>query len=195
MSSASTRPSACRPTRSARPDRTGDCRRGEPDVMAANGFTWMRARARRYGDLYDGFRIDHLVGLYRMYVRPIDKAQTAFFDPADEPAQIALGETLVGILAGADTSARGDRRRSRIDPAVRARVDGASRSSGTQGAALGAALGSRRAAADRSRGIPRALGGDDGHARHRAAGGDAGRRDRGTASRGPAVAAWPPARA
>ena len=72
-------------------------------VMASNGFAWMRARARRYGDLYDGFRIDHLVGLYRMYVRPIDKAQKAFFDPGDEPSQIALGEMLVGILAGADT--------------------------------------------------------------------------------------------
>lgn len=73
------------------------------DVMAAGGFRWMRARARRYGDLYDGFRIDHLVGLYRMYVRPIDKSQTAFFDPNEEPLQIALGETLIGILSGAET--------------------------------------------------------------------------------------------
>jgi 4-alpha-glucanotransferase len=72
------------------------------DVMAANGFTWMRARARRYRDLYDGFRIDHLVGLYRMYVRPIDTSLKAFFDPAEEAAQLALGETLVGILVGAD---------------------------------------------------------------------------------------------
>lgn len=68
-------------------------------VMAQNDFAWMRARARRYGDLYDGYRIDHLVGLYRTYVRPIDKAATAFFDPADEAAQIALGETLVSIFA------------------------------------------------------------------------------------------------
>lgn len=67
-------------------------------VMAANQFAWMRARARRYGDLYDGYRIDHLVGLYRMYVRPIDKSVTAFFDPGDEPSQISLGEQLVGIF-------------------------------------------------------------------------------------------------
>jgi len=72
-------------------------------VMASGDFAWMRARARRYGDLYDGFRIDHLVGLYRMYVRPIDKAAAAFFDPADEPSQLALGETLVGILGGAES--------------------------------------------------------------------------------------------
>jgi 4-alpha-glucanotransferase len=71
------------------------------DVMRAGDFRWMRARARRYADLYDGYRIDHLVGLFRMYVRPIDKSQPAFFDPADEAAQIELGETLVRILRGA----------------------------------------------------------------------------------------------
>jgi 4-alpha-glucanotransferase len=72
------------------------------DVMASNGFAWMRARARRYAALYDGFRIDHLVGLYRTYVRPIDKSVDSFFEPAAEPAQIVLGETLIGIVAGAD---------------------------------------------------------------------------------------------
>jgi 4-alpha-glucanotransferase len=63
----------------------------------------MRARSRRYGDLYDGYRIDHLVGLYRMYVRPIDKSLAAFFDPPDQPAQIALGETLIEIFAAAES--------------------------------------------------------------------------------------------
>ncbi len=58
----------------------------------------MRSRARRYAALYDGFRIDHLVGLYRTYIRPIDPATPAFFSPAEEEAQIALGETLVEIL-------------------------------------------------------------------------------------------------
>jgi 4-alpha-glucanotransferase len=72
------------------------------DVMANTDFAWMRARARRYASLYDGFRIDHLVGLYRMYIRPIDKALPAFFEPADEPGQIRLGETLVGILGSGD---------------------------------------------------------------------------------------------
>ena len=73
------------------------------DVMARNDYTWMRARSRRYGDLYDGYRIDHLVGLYRMYVRPIDKAIAPFFDPPDEPSQIALGETLIDIFAAAES--------------------------------------------------------------------------------------------
>lgn len=67
------------------------------EVMAANDFAWIRARARRSADLFDGFRIDHLVGLYRTYIRPIDKNVPAFFAPADEAAQIALGEKLTGI--------------------------------------------------------------------------------------------------
>jgi 4-alpha-glucanotransferase len=70
------------------------------DQMRANDFTWMRRRARRYADLFAGYRIDHLVGLYRMYVRPIDASVPAFFDPADEAEQLALGETLVAILRG-----------------------------------------------------------------------------------------------
>jgi 4-alpha-glucanotransferase len=72
------------------------------DVMAAGNYRWMRARARRNGDLFDGFRIDHLVGLYRTYLRPIDKSRPAFFVPGDEASQIALGETLVGILRGSE---------------------------------------------------------------------------------------------
>lgn len=67
------------------------------EVMAAGGFAWMRRRARRYAALYDGFRIDHLVGLYRTYLRPIDETTPAFFSPDEQPVQVQLGETLVGI--------------------------------------------------------------------------------------------------
>ncbi len=68
------------------------------EAMAANDFAWIRARARRYAALYDGFRIDHLVGLYRMYIRPIDKAQPAFFEPGDQASQVRLGETMIGVF-------------------------------------------------------------------------------------------------
>ena len=74
------------------------------DVMAATDFAWMRSRARRYAALYDGFRIDHLVGLYRMYIRPIDKAVAAFFEPSDEARQLRLGETMVGVLGSGTPS-------------------------------------------------------------------------------------------
>ena len=69
-------------------------------VMREGEFRWMKNRARRYAGLYDGYRIDHLVGLYRMYVRPIDKSRPAFFEPANEAAQTRLGETLVNLLRG-----------------------------------------------------------------------------------------------
>jgi 4-alpha-glucanotransferase len=67
------------------------------DVMAKKDFEWMRQRARRTSQLFDGFRLDHLVGLYRTYIRPIDKSRKPFFAPADEAMQARLGETLVGI--------------------------------------------------------------------------------------------------
>ena len=55
--------------------------------------------------LYDGFRVDHLVGFYRTYVRPLD-GREPYFMPADEPAQIELGETVMRIMidTGADVS-------------------------------------------------------------------------------------------
>ena len=62
------------------------------------GFEWMRQRARRHADLFDGYRIDHLVGLYRTWIRPMDRERPPFFDPDDEPTQRALGEAIIGIF-------------------------------------------------------------------------------------------------
>ena len=73
------------------------------DVMARNDFAWMKMRAERTAELFDGFRLDHLVGLYRTYIRPIDEATPPFFAPDDEPTQLALGERLVSLYA--DTGA------------------------------------------------------------------------------------------
>jgi 4-alpha-glucanotransferase len=67
------------------------------DKARANGFEWLRMRARRQAALYDGFRVDHLIGFYRTYVRPLDR-RPAYFMPAGEPAQIALGETMMKIM-------------------------------------------------------------------------------------------------
>lgn len=67
------------------------------DVMQGTGFNWMRARARRTAALFDGVRIDHLVGLYRIYVRPLDAARPKVFDPPDEPSQSVLGAKILNI--------------------------------------------------------------------------------------------------
>lgn len=67
-------------------------------TMAETDFAWMRRRARRHGELFDGFRIDHLVGLYRAWIRPADRTQAPFFDPDEQTAQQQLGEALVRIF-------------------------------------------------------------------------------------------------
>jgi len=70
------------------------------DAIAADDFRWLRERARRSADLYDGYRVDHLVGFYRTYGRPRD-GRPPFFTPADEADQVALGELLLRIFVGA----------------------------------------------------------------------------------------------
>ncbi|HYU81016.1 MAG TPA: 4-alpha-glucanotransferase [Vicinamibacterales bacterium] len=74
------------------------------DVMSLNEFAWMRRRARRSAALFDGFRLDHLVGLYRTFLRPADVTVKPWFEPPDEASQLTLGERLVGIYqeSGAD---------------------------------------------------------------------------------------------
>jgi 4-alpha-glucanotransferase len=72
------------------------------DVIEAGGDEWLRQRARRCTELYDGFRVDHLVGFYRTYVRERDGA-TAFVPPG-EPAQRAQGERVLTRLR--DSGAR-----------------------------------------------------------------------------------------
>jgi 4-alpha-glucanotransferase len=66
------------------------------DVIAAGDYQWIRQRARRMAALFDGFRVDHLVGFYRTYGRPA--AGEAFFSPADEPSQLRQGEAVLSIF-------------------------------------------------------------------------------------------------
>jgi 4-alpha-glucanotransferase len=65
--------------------------------MTARNFPWLRERARRSAALFDGYRVDHLVGFYRTYGRPLDGGP-AFFSPPDEAAQLALGERVLAIM-------------------------------------------------------------------------------------------------
>ena len=67
------------------------------DVLAERDFDWLRNRARRNAELFDGYRVDHLVGFYRTYFRPHDGSE-ARFTPAAEREQEALGERLLGVF-------------------------------------------------------------------------------------------------
>ena len=66
------------------------------DVLASRDFDWLRNRARRNADLYDGYRVDHLVGFYRTYFRP--EGAEPEFTPPDEASQRALGERVLGVF-------------------------------------------------------------------------------------------------
>jgi 4-alpha-glucanotransferase len=74
-------------------------------VMRANGFRWLRARARYAALLVDRFRVDHLVGFYRTYSRPHGRLRSAqgrllpgSFDPPTEPEQLAHGEAVLRAM-------------------------------------------------------------------------------------------------
>ncbi|HEY0712374.1 MAG TPA: 4-alpha-glucanotransferase, partial [Polyangia bacterium] len=60
-------------------------------------FGWIRARAARGSVLFSGYRVDHVIGLYRTFVRNTADGESSFW-PAHEAAQIALGETLIRIM-------------------------------------------------------------------------------------------------
>ena len=66
------------------------------DVHEADDDRWLRERARRSADLYDGCRINHLVGFYRTCAIPCDG--TPYLLPADPARQIAQGERLMKIF-------------------------------------------------------------------------------------------------
>lgn len=74
------------------------------EAMRANDFAWLRSRARHAGALYDRFRIDHLVGFYRTYIRPWKSTDAhghlvpGTFDPGDERAQLAHGERVITAM-------------------------------------------------------------------------------------------------
>ncbi len=69
----------------------------EWDVIAREDFRWLRERARRCANLFDGYRVDHLVGFYRTYGRPKD-GRSAYFSPSEEREQVKLGERILQIF-------------------------------------------------------------------------------------------------
>ena len=67
------------------------------DVVRERDFDWLRLRARRMAQLFDGYRVDHVVGFYRTFVRPRSGGK-GVFTPADEPSQVALGEGVLRVF-------------------------------------------------------------------------------------------------
>ena len=71
------------------------------DEMRAAGDPWLGPRAARAAELYDAFRVDHVVGLYRTYARPLlvnGRRAPAFFVPPEEPRELQQGERILSLL-------------------------------------------------------------------------------------------------
>lgn len=66
------------------------------DVVEAGGYEWLRNRTRRCAELFDGFRIDHLVGFYRTFVKEADGR--TYFVPDREEDQQQQGERLLRLF-------------------------------------------------------------------------------------------------
>ncbi len=68
------------------------------DVMEKNDYEWMDERARRGADLFGLYRVDHVVGFYRTYYRPLDGGPPAFI-PESQADQVKNGEQVMAILS------------------------------------------------------------------------------------------------
>jgi 4-alpha-glucanotransferase len=67
------------------------------DVLAARDYDWLRNRARRNADIYDGYRVDHLVGFYRTYFRPHGGGEPQFV-PLERDEQLKQGEAVLAVF-------------------------------------------------------------------------------------------------
>jgi 4-alpha-glucanotransferase len=73
--------------------------------MEANDLAWIRARTRHAASQYDRFRLDHVIGYFRQYVRPpsppgapATPKPKGWFDPEPEDAQDRRGERVLSVI-------------------------------------------------------------------------------------------------
>jgi isoamylase len=68
------------------------------DAMRRDDYSWLRRRAKRAGELYSIFRVDHAIGCYRTFSRSTD-GRSEGFSPPDEADQLLLGERLMRMMS------------------------------------------------------------------------------------------------
>jgi 4-alpha-glucanotransferase len=72
------------------------------DALAKKDYHWLKGRARRMAELYDVYRVDHVVGFYRTYVIPRGSGpKEGKFFPAAQPEQTKQAERVLEIMASA----------------------------------------------------------------------------------------------
>ncbi len=73
------------------------------DVMEHGGFQWWRQRTQKLTEVFDIFRIDHVLGFYRIYSFPWRPQRNAeFCHLADEEARLLTGDRLPHFIENDD---------------------------------------------------------------------------------------------
>jgi 4-alpha-glucanotransferase len=67
-------------------------------AMERDDLAWVRARTRHAARLYDRFRLDHVVGYFRQWVKSKDAGARGHFDPDGPEAQNARGRRVLGAV-------------------------------------------------------------------------------------------------
>jgi 4-alpha-glucanotransferase len=67
-------------------------------AMEADEMSWIRARTRHAARLYDRFRLDHVVGYFRQWVKRKGGRDRGRFDPDGNEAQRARGKRVLGAM-------------------------------------------------------------------------------------------------
>jgi 4-alpha-glucanotransferase len=67
-------------------------------AMEADDLAWVRARARHAARLYDRFRLDHVVGYFRQWVKRKEQGARGRFDPEGTDAQASRGRRVLGAI-------------------------------------------------------------------------------------------------
>jgi 4-alpha-glucanotransferase len=67
-------------------------------AMEADDLAWLRARTRHAARLYDRFRLDHVVGYFRQWIKIKDGRDRGRFDPEGTEAQQARGLRVLGVM-------------------------------------------------------------------------------------------------
>ncbi len=68
------------------------------DALRRSDYAWWRRRATQAGELYDIFRVDHVIGLYRTYAIPVREGGPQGFVPAEESLQRRQGHELLQAI-------------------------------------------------------------------------------------------------
>lgn len=68
------------------------------EAIAANGYTYLIEKLQYAQNFYDLFRIDHFIGIFRIWTFPADGGGTGAFDPAEQERWEAHGTALLKIM-------------------------------------------------------------------------------------------------